>query len=104
MSYTCDACGEEFGTLSRKRLHECPAEAEYGTTDDPELDVPAADMDTDDMAELAVQQMLVCDVCGEKNDGVDELDHSVTSQGVSFAVEFDCRHCGATNENTAVLE
>ncbi|MFC6952859.1 hypothetical protein [Halorubellus litoreus] len=26
MARVCDSCGEEFGTLSRLRLHDCPAE------------------------------------------------------------------------------
>jgi predicted nucleic acid-binding Zn-ribbon protein len=26
MPHTCEACGEAFGTLSRLRLHDCPAE------------------------------------------------------------------------------
>ena len=38
MSYECDECGQEFDTLSRLRLHECPGEQLAEATDDPTTD------------------------------------------------------------------
>jgi len=101
--YNCETCGKAFETLSGKRLHDCPDGARYGG-DEPDIDVPVADMDLDGAVELAVEQALVCDVCEEKSDGADDLEHSTTSAGVSFVVTFECDECGAHNENSATLE
>lgn len=104
MTRECDACDETFQTLTRKRLHDCPADAEYGTTDAPDADIPVADMDLDDMVSLAVEQVLICDVCGESVEGAETIDTAHSNRGVSIAVTFDCPACGAANENTAVVE
>lgn len=103
MSYECDACGDAFRTLSKKRLHDCPEGAKYGG-DEPVADIPVADLDLDAQVELAVEQVLICDVCGEKNDGAESIDQDTNERGVAIAVEFRCEHCGATNENTATFE
>lgn len=104
MSHTCDACGEEFRTLTRKRLHDCPEGAKYGTTDAPDEDIPVADMDHDDLIDLATERLLICDVCGGSSDTVADVDTDRDADRVSVAVEFNCSECGATNENTAVIE
>lgn len=104
MGYECDACGEPFDTLTRKRLHDCPAGARYGTTDDPDEDIPTADMDRADAVSLAVERVLICDVCGESAEGAATIDTAESDRGVSVAMTFTCSECGAENENTAVLE
>lgn len=38
MSHECDDCGQAFDTLSRLRLHECPADQHTEATDDPTTD------------------------------------------------------------------
>lgn len=38
MTHECDECGQEFDTLSRLRLHECPGEQFAEATDDPTTD------------------------------------------------------------------
>lgn len=103
MSKSCQECGEAFDTLSALRLHECPSGAQYGG-EAPDEDIPVADLDPDSQAELAVSRALVCDVCGEKSDGADDLDKATSQRGVSFTVRFRCDECGANNENTATLE
>lgn len=103
MSYECDACDEQFDTLSAKRLHDCPQDAQYGG-DAPDAEIPVADMSTDEMAELAVEQALICDVCAESNDGADDIDRSMNAEGIAITVIFDCSECGAHNENTATLQ
>lgn len=100
----CDACGEAFQTLTRKRLHDCPEGAAYGTTDAPDVDIPVADMDLDDMAALAVEQVLICDTCQAKAPGAETMDTARSDRGVSVAVTFECPACGTYNENTAVIE
>ena len=103
MSYDCRGCGESFETLSRKRLHDCSAGVKYGG-EKPDEEADVSGMPVDEMTERAVDGVLQCDVCGEKNQGVDDLDRQITSEGVSLAVYFDCEYCGAYNENSATLE
>jgi len=96
VNYECESCGETFRTLSRKRLHqrECSEAAA-------EVDVDG--MDVDEMAELAIEELLVCDVCGEQNEGARDVDQDVTDAGVGVTLRFECSACGAWNKNTAVL-
>lgn len=105
MTYECEACGEEFRTLTKKRLHDdCPEGARYGETDAPDEEIPTADMDTDDMVDLAIERLLICDMCGASVDGASSVNNEQNENGVSVAVEFDCPECGAFNENTATFE
>lgn len=101
--YECEGCDETFDTLSSKRLHECPSGVRYGGGEI-DAEVPVADMNVDDMASLAVEQVLMCDVCGEQNSGANEIDSDYNDQGVSIAAHFECEHCGAWNDNSATFE
>lgn len=103
MSYRCDACGESFDTLSRKRLHECPSGAPYGG-DEPAEELDVSGDDSGALAERAVEKVLVCEVCGERNDGADDFEHTVNENGIALAVTFTCETCGAVNENTATMK
>lgn len=102
MTYDCPACGEDFETLSRKRLHDCPAGAQWGG-DVPDEELDTSDMSVDEMTEVAVEGVLQCDVCGEQNSGAEDYDREVSEKGVALSVFFECEHCGASNENTATL-
>ena len=94
--YTCTSCGESFPTLTKKRLHQ---------SDCPEADLVAdgGDMDPDELVEWAVEETLVCDVCGEKNEAAESISTDETDAGVAYELRFECTHCGARNENTAIL-
>lgn len=94
--YTCTSCGESFPTLTRKRLHQRDC-----TEADADLDV--SDLDLDETVELAVEELLICDVCGQKNDGTESIETDETEAGLGVALEFACTHCGARNENEAIL-
>lgn len=105
MTYSCVGCAEEFETLTRKRLHECSEGAAYG--DDPDAidaDLDVSDDTPDDMAERVTGELLTCDVCGAKSDGCESVERTMNDRGLALAVHFDCTTCGATNENSAVLE
>ena len=101
--YECEGCGESFDTLSSKRLHECPSGVMYGGGEI-DAEYPVADMDLDDMTELAVEQVLICDVCGEKNSGANDVTSDYNQNGVSLAVHFECSYCGAWNDNSVTFE
>lgn len=103
MSHQCSGCGETFERLSRKRLHDCPAGAEYGG-DDPTERFPNTDLSVEEMTELAVERALICSGCGTETDEVDEFEDSTTERGVSFSVSFTCDKCGIRNTNSATLE
>lgn len=95
-NYTCTSCGESFPTLSTKRLHqrEC---------DEADLDLDVSDLDVDGIAERTVAELLVCDVCGTKNDGAESIDRDITAVGLAIELTFVCGTCGARNENEAIL-
>lgn len=94
--YICTSCGESFETLSKKRLHQRDCSAA-----DADLDV--SDIDADEIAERTVAELLVCDVCGQKNDGAASIDRDITPAGLAFTLTFTCETCGAHNENEAIL-
>lgn len=96
MSHECSSCGEEFRTLTRKRQHQgdCP-EA------DAQIDV--SDQDVDEMAELVTEELLICDVCGEKNDGAEAVGQDQSGGVLAITIQFQCSTCGAHNDNEAVL-
>lgn len=52
MTHTCENCGEDFGTLSSKRLHDCPKDVE------PDFEDPFSPNPDSD-------QEMVCLHCGE---------------------------------------
>lgn len=101
--YSCSGCGETFETLSRKRLHDCPADVDYGG-DDPTEVRDVDDEDPDDVAAEAVDELLVCFNCETKHDELESFDYTMTDDGLAFAGEFTCEACGAHNENTVTLE
>lgn len=91
------SCGATFATLTRKRLHqrdECPDR-------DAELDV--SDQTVEEITEQAVQELLVCDVCERSNGGAESIERDRTDAGVAITLTFTCEHCGAHNDNTAIL-
>lgn len=94
--HTCRSCGESFETLTKKRLHqsECP---------EADLALDVSDEDVDGIAERVVEELLVCDVCGMKNDGADGLDRDLTAGGIAVTLTFTCDICGSHNENEAIL-
>lgn len=97
MGHDC-SCGETFETLTKLRLHQrddCPDRAE-------EFDVDG--MDVDELAERATKELLICDVCEKSNDGAESIEREITNAGVSIVATFDCDHCGAHNENTAIID
>ena len=94
--YTCTSCGESFPTLTKKRLHQRDCAAA-----DADLDV--SDHDLDDIAERTVADLLTCDVCGVRNDGAESIQHDETDAGLGIEVGFECTHCGARNDNEAIL-
>lgn len=102
-TYDCSGCGEEFETLSSKRLHDCPAGARYGG-DDPDAWQDVTGDDFDEMAEAAVEETLECFNCGVQSDGAADYDRAITDRGVSLTFKFECDECGAWNENTATFE
>lgn len=93
---TCSSCGKEFETLSSYRIHrsECPAA-------DVQKDV--SDMSIGELSELAVRELLICDVCESQNDGTESIRTAVRESGVVIEVEYECRECGAHNDNEAIL-
>jgi len=94
--YTCNSCDESFETLTKKRLHqsECP---------EADADLDVSDHDVDGVAERVVEELLVCDVCGTKNDGAESVETDRTDAGLGVELDFECASCGARNENEAIL-
>ena len=95
-NYTCTSCGESFPTLTTKRLHQRDCTAA-------EADIDVADRGLDDIAERTVADLLTCDVCGARNDGVESIQHDETEAGLGIEVGFECTSCGARNDNEAIL-
>jgi len=95
-NHTCTSCGESFPTLTKKRLHqrECP---------EADADLDVSEMDVDDVAERTVAELLVCDVCGARNDGAESIDRDITPAGLAIELTFVCETCGAQNDNEAIL-
>jgi DNA-directed RNA polymerase subunit RPC12/RpoP len=102
VTHRCDGCGETFATLSRKRLHDCPAAGPFAG-EEPAETHDVADLELDDMADLAVERALTCNYCGETNEEARDVDSSYNENGVSIAIVYECVECGATNENTATF-
>jgi DNA-directed RNA polymerase subunit RPC12/RpoP len=94
--YTC-SCGASFDTLSEKRIHQ------RDECEDRVADLDVSDADAEDVADEAVDELLVCDVCGAKNDGAQDIGTDETAAGVSVVLSFSCSECGAANENTAIM-
>lgn len=96
MTHEC-SCGATFETLTRYRLHQ------RDDCSDRDLDLDVRDDDAETIAEQAVTELLVCDVCGAANDGAEAIERDSTAAGIAVTLTFDCIACGATNENTAIL-
>lgn len=97
MSHQCK-CGETFSTLSAYRIHqrdECQFSAD-------EIDM--RDQDTEEVSQRLVDELLICDMCGEKNDEAESISQDITDAGLAFTLGFQCSHCGATNENTGIVK
>jgi len=98
MSHTCDACGDEFRTLSKLRLHEkndCTARVTLGTLE----------LVDDDVRTQAVGSLVTCRDCGQQNPDADfERTTSYDGEDFHLIVEFDCRFCEFANENRIVME
>lgn len=97
MARDCSSCGRSFDTLSALRLHqpEC---------DEADARVDVSDASVDAVAEQAVAELLTCDRCEQSNDAADDLERDTTGDVLALIARFTCQHCGATNENTAVLD
>jgi len=99
MSHTCDACGDEFRTLTKLRLHEkdnCPQRAQFDSID--------PNQDTDDVSRQAADGLLTCRNCGGENPNT-AFDETTSYDGDDFhiIVEFICGSCGFENENRVVM-
>lgn len=97
MAHECEACGDEFETLTRLRIHEkddCQGRATFGEID------PG----TEDVGQQGAEGLLTCRCCGRENPGVD-YDYQTDYDGEDFhyIAEFDCQHCGFANENRLVM-
>ena len=96
-TYTCGSCGTEFPTLTKKRLHQrddCP---------ETELEMDISDLDGDGIADLTIEELGICDVCGESNNEFDDYEVDETDAGLAFTLIFECSHCTAHNHNEAIL-
>ena len=78
-------------------------ENELGAVGRAAAEVDASEMDVDELAERATEELLICDVCGESNDGVEQIGRDTSGGVLTVATSFECSECGATNENTAVF-
>lgn len=97
MSYACK-CGESFDGLVQYRLHQ----RDDCTYSDGERDIEGQSVD--ETSEQIIEELLICDICEERNDGAREMQTDMTDAGLTFVIEFHCEHCGAENENTAILQ
>lgn len=98
MTRTCDHCGGEFETLTKKRLHDCP-NPPSGPHDWTEQTTKG--MDLDEIAARAADGLYRCVSCEQKAPEAELTDREVSESGVYLAVEFTCPHCGTFNENEA---
>lgn len=102
MTHDCRHCGETFRTLSKKRLHDCPAEKPDGPEEWDDVDV--SNMDQEQIIDRVVQGLMECVHCGEQLDeAYGEIEQKITSEGVSLVAEFDCPECDGHQRNTAEL-
>jgi hypothetical protein len=96
-NYECDECGEEFETLSAKRIHEkddCPGREQYA-----EIDPSSNDAERD-----AAMGALECRDCGRQNNTDYDQTPSFADGDFHLIVEFECQFCGFENENRIVME
>lgn len=96
MSHECSSCGEEFRTLTRKRKHQRDC-----SEADARIDI--GEKDADEVTETVTEELLICDVCGTKNDGAESIERDRTGGVLAFTIKFECSTCGAWNDNEAVL-
>jgi DNA-directed RNA polymerase subunit RPC12/RpoP len=103
MTHDCRHCGESFRTLSRKRLHDCPADKPPGPEEWKARNVE--DEGIDEIAEQVADELLTCVHCGRQieEEMVGEIEPRTTAEGVSIVAEFDCPKCGGHQRNTAEL-
>lgn len=97
MPYKC-SCGEEFRTLTRKRIHQeddCPLHDRIVE----DLD----GLDIDEIAERTAAGLLECVNCGETTDGIFDIMRQFGDDELELTVRFVCTHCGVENSNNAVL-
>mgnify|MGYP002761156744 CR=1 FL=1 len=98
MTHVCEPCGEEFDTLSAKRLHqtdECPGQFDY---------IDAEDKPTDETVEETVEGLTTCQQCERQSEGPFTRGDDHTDAGYSVEIRFRCEHCGFSNVNTAILQ
>lgn len=88
MSYDCEKCGEEFQTLTRKRLHECPAEA-------------MAEM-TGGMSEMDSGLEMLKMMSGMGDDPEPTHDNQFAPD-LDSGRELECMHCTETFPESAVV-
>jgi hypothetical protein len=91
-------CGEEFETLTAKRIHQrddCAGQYEH---------IEAGDRDSDDVAREATEALLTCQRCERVHDGKWLRSEDVTTAGLTLEIRFTCEHCGFQNVNTAAFE
>ena len=96
--YECDECGDEFETLSAKRIHEkddCPGREQYAEID------PS----NDDAGRDAAMSALECRNCGRQNNTGDYGQTTSFADGdFHLIIEFECQFCGFRNENRIIME
>lgn len=95
MSRQCK-CGETFETLTQFRIHqrdECRFSEEHDIKGQSE----------DEISQQIIDELLVCESCGERSDEVREIEREITDAGLSIVARFSC-DCGWQNENTAILK
>lgn len=96
--HACQGCGEEFETLTRKRLHQqdgCQGQFDH---------IEAGDRDTGVVARETTAALLTCQNCETVHDGDIVRGDDFTQAGYSLEITFDCEDCGFHNVNTAVME
>ena len=98
MTWTCEACGDEFETLTRKRLHQkndCPGKFDH---------IDADGKSKNDLVDETVGALLECQQCEHRHQGGVTREDDYTDAGYSIGVRFTCQECGFQNANTAILE
>lgn len=96
-SRVCDACGDDFETLTELRLHEkddCPGRETFGEINP----------DSQDAGGEIAEGLLTCRGCGSLNPDAD-YDQTASFDGEDYhlIVEFTCRFCGSDTENRSVM-
>ena len=95
--HVCEACGEDFRTLTKLRLHEkddCPDRETFAQLDPDAADTPGQ----------AAEGLLTCRDCGRENPGASYDETASLADGdYHLIVEFQCAGCGFENENRVVL-